>query len=121
MNYLNKETQTERHPHADLIIQWANNTKLKLQIWRGASCCWEDINHPRWNKECLYRIKPEPKPDVIVYTCIGRDVSGAHHTPGVGFVRSLPKMICSMQDLVIIKLLPNLNSPMMVKPVNLRK
>lgn len=82
MNYLNKETQTEHHPHADLITQWANNQKLKIQF----CCCsfhaiWKDVENPSWDKTLKYRIKPEPKPDVIVYTSIGKD-GDAHHASG---------------------------------------
>lgn len=80
MNYLNKETP-ERHPHADLIIQWANNPKIEIEFFNSSEDSWQPINNPSWDVFLKYRIKPEPKPDVIVYTCIGKD-GNAHHSSG---------------------------------------
>ena len=52
-----------RHKHADLIIAWANGAEIEyfydpLEKWRTAS-------KPYWENNILFRIKPEPKPDVV--------------------------------------------------------
>lgn len=56
------------HKHAELIKAWADNPKLKLQ-WRelGIVENWIDVTgSPAWSINVEYRIKPEPKPDVVV-------------------------------------------------------
>ena len=55
------------HKHHDLIVAWAKGAQIQ---WRPhSSKVWEDcdFNHPCWAEQHSYRIKPEPKPDVIVY------------------------------------------------------
>lgn len=50
------------------IVAWANNPKLRFQF-RGAGCqanCWYDMTIPDWSHSEI-RIKPEKKPDVILY------------------------------------------------------
>lgn len=49
------------HPHKDLIIAWASGANI--QFSNGGT--WEDIEPPSWNVNKKYRIKPEPKPDVV--------------------------------------------------------
>ena len=53
-----------RHKHADLIIQWANGAKI--QYYDAIMCRWADDKNPKWDEETKFRIKPEPKPDVVV-------------------------------------------------------
>lgn len=49
------------HKHAALIKAWADGAKIQ---WLYGNT-WVDREHPDWSgKE--YRIKPEPKPDVVV-------------------------------------------------------
>ena len=52
-----------RHKHADLIIAWANGAEIEyfydpLEKWCTAV-------KPYWENNILFRIKPEPKPDVV--------------------------------------------------------
>ena len=57
-----------KHKHAELIKAWADGHTIER--------LWTDINHPTrawwmidyqpdWDEYLEYRIKPEPKPDVI--------------------------------------------------------
>lgn len=62
------------HVHAELIKAWADNPSLKLQCRAPKSGkyepVWMDLDeteHPKWLENVEYRIKPEPKPDVIKY------------------------------------------------------
>ena len=55
-----------RHKHADLIIAWANGAQIQvLNTYDGK---WYDVvdEAPLWKGE-NYRIKPEPKPDIVKY------------------------------------------------------
>lgn len=56
------------HVHHDLIVAWAKGAKIE---WRVSSDePWEETDTPGWHAFHLYRIKPEPKPDVVLYGCI---------------------------------------------------
>ena len=52
-----------RHKHADLIIAWANGAKIQLLKEDGT---WWYTKDPLWSTALEYRIKPEPKPDVVL-------------------------------------------------------
>jgi hypothetical protein len=51
-----------RHKHADEIIAWANGAEI--QLYHTDTGKWVDAPTPLWF-DCKYRIKPEPKPDVV--------------------------------------------------------
>lgn len=60
------------HVHAAIIKAWADNPNISLQVRPPPSGkfspMWQDIDKseaPVWLPLCEYRIKPEPKPDVI--------------------------------------------------------
>jgi hypothetical protein len=49
------------HKHAEIIKAWADGAEIEYQCAGG----WEQIpEHPYWPEGSVYRIKPEPKPDV---------------------------------------------------------
>ena len=57
-----------KHKHADLIHAWADGAQIQCKQ-HGYENCWADVGYPNWeNPYCVYRIKPEPKPDVV-QTC----------------------------------------------------
>lgn len=52
------------HKHADLIKAWADGAEIEyLNV--GANSVWAVAKSPRWDGQGEYRIKPEPKPDVV--------------------------------------------------------
>jgi len=53
-----------RHKHADVIIAWANGAQI--QYYDAIMCRWVDDKNPKWLEDTKFRIKPEPKPDVVV-------------------------------------------------------
>ena len=56
-----------RHKHYDIIVAWAEGKKI--EVFNDRRMCWEDITgDPYWVDSFQYRIKPEPKPDVVVYS-----------------------------------------------------
>ena len=68
------------HVHAEVIKAWADGAIIQYKKGDG----WLDVigNNPTWNVFEIYRIKPEPKPDIVRYqfvtgvntrACIGPD------------------------------------------------
>ena len=60
-------TQPERnmktpHKHAKIIKAWADGASIQVQH----GLLWLDIDQPMWNDD-FYRIKPEPRPDVVQF------------------------------------------------------
>ena len=57
-----------KHKHADLIHAWADGAEIQVRFDTGT--IWVDEKEPSWNILCQYRIKPEPKPDVVKFAGI---------------------------------------------------
>lgn len=55
-----------KHKHAELIKAWADGATIEVRDY-GNSREWEETTHPMWCIRFEYRIKPEPKPDVVSY------------------------------------------------------
>ena len=55
----------ERHVHQDLIDAFENGAKI--QNYSTHSNTWINNFHPHWCVATKYRIKPEPKPDIVGY------------------------------------------------------
>ena len=49
--------------HAELIKAWADGAEIEVKKPDG----WEIRFSPKWHPDNEYRIKPEPKPDVVKY------------------------------------------------------
>jgi len=52
------------HVHAELIKAWADGAEIEAYQGSGS---WSYVESPAWNIGTTYRIKPEPKPDVVYY------------------------------------------------------
>jgi hypothetical protein len=57
-----------KHKHADLIHAWADGAQIQS---KNPDETWVDLNEPIWINSAEYRIKPEPKPDVVKYLICG--------------------------------------------------
>ena len=69
------------HKHAELIKAWADGAEIE---WVGATKydgtkLWSVVANPPWNESHEYRIKPEPKPDLVMYS---RVLSMQEHKDG---------------------------------------
>lgn len=53
---------SNRHKHADLIHAWCEGAEIEHLTNNGG---WESINSPKWLNSATYRIKPEPKLDIV--------------------------------------------------------
>lgn len=51
------------HKHADLIKAWADGAEIEIKTEDGR---WA-ASSPSWQSFLEYRIKPEPKPDLVRY------------------------------------------------------
>jgi hypothetical protein len=52
------------HKHAELIKAWADGAEIEAR--QGDSTTWVTVESPTWSVHGTYRIKPTPKPDVVV-------------------------------------------------------
>jgi hypothetical protein len=66
-----------RHPHADLMIAYANDDTLEIQVRLHEFGIWQSIRNPNWDAEFQYRIKPQPKKNVEMWQWVCRTGYGA--------------------------------------------
>jgi hypothetical protein len=62
------QKQLTPHIHAEVIKAWASGETIQFKT--GLSKAWVDLTQndtPGFHKEYEYRIKPEPKPDIVAY------------------------------------------------------
>ena len=62
-----------KHKHAELIKAWADGAEIEQRNYDdyGGYFDWFFTTSPNWNnQDSEFRIKPEPKPDVVRYGCI---------------------------------------------------
>jgi hypothetical protein len=59
------------HKHAELIKAWADGAEIQLKL---NAVQWGDCVDPYWNPDIEYRVKPEPKPDLVYYGAF--DING---------------------------------------------
>ena len=52
------------HKHAELIKAWADGAEIEC----FSEGDWYQTSFPSWYEDRQYRIKPEPKPDVVRYS-----------------------------------------------------
>lgn len=52
-----------KHVHHDMIVEWAKDTRRKVEVYSGYMDHWHTItSSPTWKPDCKYRFKPaEPK------------------------------------------------------------
>ena len=53
------------HIHAEAIKAWADGAEIECRQISGGH--WLTVHDPAWRKVFEYRIKPEPKSDVVDY------------------------------------------------------
>ena len=67
-----------KHIHAELIHAWADGAQIE---WKSHYDDWIDIDCPDWSENNEYRIKPEPKPDVVRYYEMNKEFGGLSQIP----------------------------------------
>ena len=62
---------TTKHKHYEFIMAWANGAEI--EYFSECMNTWESSPSPVWNNNLKYRIRPEPKPDIVLcaiaYSC----------------------------------------------------
>jgi hypothetical protein len=58
----------KQHKHHDLIVAWAKGADIQYKDPCAYKAEWQDIEKPNWLKDMEYRIKPTPKPDIVINT-----------------------------------------------------
>jgi len=58
------------HIHHDLIVAWAKGATIQYKDETTEKWVTTSDNRPSWLSAREYRIKPEPKPDVVLYAMI---------------------------------------------------
>lgn len=59
------------HVHAECIKAWADGVKVQFKL--NGDTIWHDLDNAgwsNWSEKTEYRIKPEPKPDVVKHVCL---------------------------------------------------
>ena len=56
------------HKHAELIKAWADGAEIEIKFYEG----WRECRPIDWNENAEFRIKPEPKPDVVEFYWVER-------------------------------------------------
>jgi len=65
-----------KHIHAELIKAWADGAKIERRI---SKITWIDSECPGWYDDEEYRIKPEPKPDIVLFGYVSKsNIFGLH-------------------------------------------
>jgi len=59
------------HKHAELIKAWADWSEIEFRLDENDK--WEKVKNPQWINEFQYRIKPEPKPDMVQFYRIEKE------------------------------------------------
>lgn len=62
------------HKHAELIKAWADGAEI--EIYSKITNEWIGMPHPDWHVAMEYRIKPEPKLDVVRFVAIQGNKKG---------------------------------------------
>ena len=83
-----------KHKHAELIKAWADGAEIQARLAEGyGTGGWYDTDIPTWGLDKEYRIKPEPKPDVVEEAYVMKRISGEvyvcqgfHEIPNARFV-----------------------------------
>ncbi len=55
------------HVHAATIKAWADGATIEYRDRDRRDGPWIVTVSPTWSRHCDYRVKPEPKPDVVLY------------------------------------------------------
>ena len=63
------------HVHAALIKAWADGAEIQVRKYKTLP--WEDPYQPVWNTAYEYRIKPQPKPDVVFDCLVTRGIGSS--------------------------------------------
>ena len=74
------------HKHAELIKLWADGAEIQFRY--NANIPWSNvIGVCGWDKDCEFRIKPEPKPDIVEEMSVYRNMNREFEAQRFNFER----------------------------------
>jgi hypothetical protein len=84
-----------KHKHYDLIVAWANGATIE---YLNSDGYWTLTSSPSWNEYQRYRVKLEPKPDIVEYMRIMRVQRDYRVAPEITNYSTNPKFnyICNL-------------------------
>jgi hypothetical protein len=68
-----------KRKHAELIKKWADGAEIQYRAVPGQGEWCKEPLYFIWEEFAEYRIKPEPKPDVVYYANFRKDLVSAYH------------------------------------------
>lgn len=63
--YRVRKVNKNRHPHADLIHKWAEDTSLEVEYYDDYTRKWFSDTTPVWYSKCKFRIKHTKSPEEL--------------------------------------------------------
>ena len=57
-----------KHIHYDTIMAWANGAAIEM--FDPSAETWHDVDNPSWYGSIDYRVKPQPRPDIVHETSV---------------------------------------------------
>ena len=84
------EEKMKPHKHAELIKAWADGATIEAK----ALGQWMELERNFvWHEDLEYRIKPERKPDVVLYSAVGKVVDFQPCSPYVFLTNAYPRLL----------------------------
>lgn len=73
-----EQASEHRHPHADMIIEWAKDTSKVVEYWADEMSlhpvsAWKVTDNPTWVKSLKYRFQPAKQERVFPTTSLTED------------------------------------------------
>jgi len=72
------------HVHATIIKAWADGAQIEVRENDAKPWCPIYGSYQYWHPRNQYRVKPEPKPDVVLFGCIMMDHPGKARINTIG-------------------------------------
>jgi hypothetical protein len=79
------------HKHAEFIKAWADGAEI--EAFDSCIDSWTKASSPSWGNQIEYRIKPERKPDVVLYSAVGKVVDFQPCSPYVFLTNAYPRLL----------------------------
>lgn len=94
------------HKHAELIKAWADGAEI--QYWSVRADGWVTAIDPNWTEDIGFRIKPEPKPDVVklfeleAHPLIGMRFHETDNSESADIKCTFDAYTCAIKDIEVI-------------------
>lgn len=98
-----------KHPHYDVIVAWAADISKAVQFRDADHQPWIDAQGiPSFRPAVQYRLKPEPKPDVVKkYMCSMKDghpyIRNAEHWQEANLSLTFDGETCALKGVELLR------------------